>query len=236
MRAALSVAGKAGIYSLIRLLGGGNATVILKPKNEGASGFRLESIGRAFGDAGFHRVQRAGEALRACIATLHESFRPYADGDDLALRLLDAHRISALAGHPSKRNRAWARGERDEMGRFVGGNAIGCGRGRKSATRKTLGAWVDDPDANEVIRQAMALSRSTTPFENVRERSNWRTARQVRRCETRHAPRFADGVPLPRCRDSDYNYYQYYYYRREGYRPAVADDDGNDSAQASPPN
>ncbi len=35
---------------------------------------------------------------------------------------------------------------------------------------------------------------------------------------------------------SDYNYYHYYYYKREGYRPAIHEDDGNDSAQASPPN
>ncbi len=63
----------------------GNATVILKPSNDGDAGFRLESIGRAFGDAGFYRVQRAGDALRVWrIASLHETFRLYVDDDGRA--------------------------------------------------------------------------------------------------------------------------------------------------------
>jgi hypothetical protein len=60
----------------------GNATVILKPSNDGDSGFALASIGRAFGDAGFYRVQRAGDRLRIWrIASLHETFRLWV-GDD----------------------------------------------------------------------------------------------------------------------------------------------------------
>jgi hypothetical protein len=60
----------------------GNATVILKPKNDDANGFRLESIGRAFGDAGFYRVQRARDLLRVWrIASLHETFHLYVDDD-----------------------------------------------------------------------------------------------------------------------------------------------------------
>jgi hypothetical protein len=62
---------------------GGNATVILRPENDESSGFRLASIGRAFGDAGFYRVQNAGSALRVWrIVSLHETFRLYVDEED----------------------------------------------------------------------------------------------------------------------------------------------------------
>ncbi|HET6148673.1 MAG TPA: hypothetical protein VFH68_14150 [Polyangia bacterium] len=59
---------------------GGNATVFLRPENDDGAGFRLMSIGRGFGDAGFYRVQREGAALRVWnIRTLHETFRLYLD-------------------------------------------------------------------------------------------------------------------------------------------------------------
>lgn len=58
----------------------GNATVILRPHNDEDGGFRLASIGEQFGDAGFYRVQRAGDALRVWrISSLHETFRLYVD-------------------------------------------------------------------------------------------------------------------------------------------------------------
>jgi hypothetical protein len=80
----------------------GNATVILRPEHEGESGFRLESVGRAFGDAGFYRVQREGDGLRVWrITTLHERFRLYVDDTEtvrcdhdvtfLGLRVLTLH-------------------------------------------------------------------------------------------------------------------------------------------------
>jgi hypothetical protein len=85
----------------------GNATVVLRPDHDGASGLRLESVGRAFGDAGFYRVQREREALRVWrVSTLHERFRLYLDGEEtvrcehevsfLGLRVLTLHyRIAA---------------------------------------------------------------------------------------------------------------------------------------------
>lgn len=84
----------------------GNATVVLKPRNDAGDGFRLESIGRGHGDAGFYRVQRSGDALRVWrISTLHETFRLYVDDEGdvrcehdvrfLRLRVLTLHyRIS----------------------------------------------------------------------------------------------------------------------------------------------
>ena len=63
----------------------GNATVILKPSNDGEAGLRLASIGRGFGDAGFYRMQRAGSMLRVWrIASLHETFRLWVDDDGRA--------------------------------------------------------------------------------------------------------------------------------------------------------
>jgi hypothetical protein len=63
---------------------GGNATVLLRPENDGGSGLRLASRGRGFGDAGFYRVQRAGADLRVwAIRTLHETFRLYVDSSDV---------------------------------------------------------------------------------------------------------------------------------------------------------
>ena len=60
----------------------GNATVVLAPANDQGGGFRLESAGRAFGDAGFYRLQRQRDKLRVWrIATLTESFRLYVDSD-----------------------------------------------------------------------------------------------------------------------------------------------------------
>jgi hypothetical protein len=81
---------------------GGNATVILRPENDDGGGFRLASIGRGFGDAGFYRMQRAGSAFRVWrIRTLHETFRLYLDAEEsircehdvrfLGLRVLTLH-------------------------------------------------------------------------------------------------------------------------------------------------
>lgn len=60
----------------------GNATVVLRPENRGKDGFALESAGEEWGDSGFYRVQRFGEALRIWrIESLHESFELYVDDE-----------------------------------------------------------------------------------------------------------------------------------------------------------
>jgi hypothetical protein len=86
----------------------GNATVLLRPDNDDGSGLRLESVGRAFGDVGFYRIQRTGDALRIWrVATLHERFHVTVDAEDvvrcehiikfLGLRVLTLHyRISPV--------------------------------------------------------------------------------------------------------------------------------------------
>jgi hypothetical protein len=57
----------------------GNATVILRPVNDG-TGLRLTSVGADFGDAGFYRVQRSGDGLRVWrVAHLHDTFQLYVD-------------------------------------------------------------------------------------------------------------------------------------------------------------
>jgi hypothetical protein len=87
----------------------GNATVLLRPENDRQSGFRLSSIGAAFGDVGFYRMQRAGSGLRVWrIRSLHETFRLYVDDEDrvrcehevrfLGLRVLTLHYRIAPAG------------------------------------------------------------------------------------------------------------------------------------------
>ena len=81
---------------------GGNATVLLRPENDEHAGFRLVSIGRGFGDAGFYRIQREGTAIRAWrIRSLHETFRLHLDVEQvvrcdhdvrfLGLRVLTLH-------------------------------------------------------------------------------------------------------------------------------------------------
>ncbi|HET8647231.1 MAG TPA: hypothetical protein VFO85_17170 [Vicinamibacteria bacterium] len=61
----------------------GNATVLLRPRNDPSGGLVLESKGSGFGDAGFYRVQRSGSGLRVWyIRTLHESFRLYVDAEE----------------------------------------------------------------------------------------------------------------------------------------------------------
>jgi hypothetical protein len=70
----------------------GNATVLLRPDNYDGSGLRLESIGNAFGDAGFYRVQREGDALRVWrITTLHESFHLTLDAEEVVRCDHDVH-------------------------------------------------------------------------------------------------------------------------------------------------
>jgi hypothetical protein len=95
----------------------GNATVILRPENDDGSGFRLASAGRAFGDAGFYRVQRAGDALRVWrIASLHETFRLYVDDEEVVrcehgVRFLG---MPVLTLHYRIGPRATARARQDE--------------------------------------------------------------------------------------------------------------------------
>lgn len=59
----------------------GNATVVLRPEIEADGALILDSSGKAFGDAGFYRMQRIdGERLRVWhIKTLKEHFRVYVD-------------------------------------------------------------------------------------------------------------------------------------------------------------
>lgn len=57
----------------------GNATVVLRPENEG-TGLRLTSKGSGFGDAGFYRVQRSGDGFLIWrVSHLHETFHLYVD-------------------------------------------------------------------------------------------------------------------------------------------------------------
>jgi hypothetical protein len=57
----------------------GNATVLLRPANEG-TGFRLTSKGSGFGDAGFYRVHRSGDGLLVWrVGRLDENFHLYVD-------------------------------------------------------------------------------------------------------------------------------------------------------------
>lgn len=57
----------------------GNATVMLRPVNDGR-GLRLTSVGTCFGDAGFYRVQRSGDGIRVWrVAHLHDTFHLYVD-------------------------------------------------------------------------------------------------------------------------------------------------------------
>jgi hypothetical protein len=65
----------------------GNATVLLRPELDAEGRFRLVSVGRRFGDAGFYRVIEVdAERLRVrYLATLHERFEVYRD-DAGALR------------------------------------------------------------------------------------------------------------------------------------------------------
>jgi len=80
----------------------GNATVVLRPVNHESGGFGLASSGRAFGDAGFYRVQEMGARLWVWhIRSLHETFRLFVDDEGevrcehdvrfLGLRVLTLH-------------------------------------------------------------------------------------------------------------------------------------------------
>ena len=78
-------------------------------ENHDGSGLRLVSIGDAFGDAGFYRIQRTGASLRVWrIASLHEEFQLFVDADGetrcehevrfLGMRVLTLHyRVSPVA-------------------------------------------------------------------------------------------------------------------------------------------
>lgn len=113
-----------GFYMTQRMQGGvtcvktvfpmpnGNATVVLRPANEGR-GLRLTSTGRGFGDAGFYRVQRSGDGLLIWrVGRLDESFHLYVDEDgcvrgDHEIRFLGMHvtrlhyRITPVVGGSS---------------------------------------------------------------------------------------------------------------------------------------
>lgn len=57
----------------------GNATVVLRPSNNG-SGFQLSSVGSGFGDAGFYRVHRSASGLRIWrVAQLRDTMHLYVD-------------------------------------------------------------------------------------------------------------------------------------------------------------
>jgi hypothetical protein len=88
----------------------GNATVMLWPRLNAAGEFELSSAGRAFGDAGFYRLDhRPDGSLRVWhVRTLREHFRVYVDAAGtlrcdhlvrfLGLRVLALHyRIEAIA-------------------------------------------------------------------------------------------------------------------------------------------
>ena len=62
----------------------GNATVLLRPESGPAGEFILDSKGSGMGDAGFYRLQRFGNTLRAWrIRSLNERFRIYVDADQV---------------------------------------------------------------------------------------------------------------------------------------------------------
>lgn len=95
----------------------GNATVILRPENDERTGFRLVSAGERFGDVGFYRVQRSGDALRVWrISSLHETFCLYVDDEDtvrcehdirfLGFRVLTLHYKIGPRTVPSSREAA----------------------------------------------------------------------------------------------------------------------------------
>jgi len=73
----------------------GNATVILRPFRGEDGSFELRSWGRGFGDAGFYRVQGAGDGkLRVwLVRSLREHFRLYVDDNGI---LRCDHRIRFL--------------------------------------------------------------------------------------------------------------------------------------------
>ncbi len=57
----------------------GNATVILRPRNDGST-LWLSSVGRRFGDAGFYRVSRSHDGYRVWrVAGLHDLMHLYID-------------------------------------------------------------------------------------------------------------------------------------------------------------
>jgi hypothetical protein len=88
---------------------GGSATVLLRPENVDGEGLRLVSAGQSFGDVGFYRIRRSGDALRVWrIRTLRETFHLYLDAGGqvrcehdvrfLGMRVLTLHyRIARLA-------------------------------------------------------------------------------------------------------------------------------------------
>lgn len=62
----------------------GNATVVLRPSVHDDGAFELSSAGKAFGDAGFYRMQRGrdGKVRAWRVTTLKEHFRLYVDDTD----------------------------------------------------------------------------------------------------------------------------------------------------------
>lgn len=72
----------------------GNATVLLKPSVDADGSLYLSSAGRAFGDAGFYRMQRARRGMRVWrIQSLKELFKVYVDEEGV---LRCDHRIRFL--------------------------------------------------------------------------------------------------------------------------------------------
>lgn len=59
----------------------GNATVILRPVNDGAD-LHLTSVGDAFGDVGFYRLHRSGDGVRVWrVGHLHDTLHLYVDDE-----------------------------------------------------------------------------------------------------------------------------------------------------------
>jgi hypothetical protein len=74
-------AGEATCVKAVFPMPDGNATVVLRPVNEG-SGLRLTSVGTGFGDAGFYRLHRSGNGFRIWrVARLHDTFHLDVDAE-----------------------------------------------------------------------------------------------------------------------------------------------------------
>jgi len=61
----------------------GNATVILRPRHDAEGQFRLESVGKGFGDVGFYRILEldADRFKVRYFKTLRERFALYTDSE-----------------------------------------------------------------------------------------------------------------------------------------------------------
>jgi hypothetical protein len=73
----------AAVVKVVFPMPNGNATVLLRPSNDGDA-LQLVSSGKTFGDPGFYRVQKSGAGLRVWrVRSLKEYFRLYVDDGTL---------------------------------------------------------------------------------------------------------------------------------------------------------